>query len=319
MVRALPGKGEMTDNVLSLPLNRVLPDPEQPRQRFDPEAMERLKAAIYTVGQLHPIRVRFTDEGWMIVDGQRRWLALCALAKEHPNEPQFQTIRAVEGDAGLDNERSMRLSVQVLSNCGEDLTPMEKARALDEISNAEPELSAEDLAQRLGVPKGQVQFLQQLACAPAFIQELARGTNREALPLWNLITLIRLLRKLRKWDDQQFRNSTGAHERVAEREVKRLAARAVEERWGKRKLQMEADRVVRRVTGETVAKEQRDKGSSLDRVRRVLADLGGLPEDERGEVISLLKSTLDQLEPETNRSAGRASRKAAQRDAGGAS
>jgi hypothetical protein len=63
-------------------------------------AMERLKAAIYTVDQLHPIRVRFTDEGWMIVDGQRRWLALCAPAKEHPNEPQFQTIRALQGATG---------------------------------------------------------------------------------------------------------------------------------------------------------------------------------------------------------------------------
>src|SRR5688500_420107 len=77
------GDGEVTSTVLAPPLNRFLPDPEQPRQQFDSEAMERLKAAIYAVGQLHRIRVRFTDEGWMIVDGQRRWLALCALAKEH--------------------------------------------------------------------------------------------------------------------------------------------------------------------------------------------------------------------------------------------
>ncbi len=60
--------------------------------------MERLKNAILAVGQLQPIRVRRVEEGFMIVDGQRRWLAMCSLAKQYPDDERFRRIRAYEGD-----------------------------------------------------------------------------------------------------------------------------------------------------------------------------------------------------------------------------
>src|SRR5688572_32378870 len=172
----------MTKNeILSLSLDEVLPDPEQPRQHFDREAMDRLKGAIFAVGQLQPIRVRRLEEGFMIVDGQRRWLAMCSLAKQHPEDDRFRRIRAYESDE-LDQAAPSRRVVQVLSNIGEDLTPTEKAAALEEVAGAEPNLSPEELGNRLGVPKGQVVFLRQLASAPAFIKEF--GTGSEPLPLW---------------------------------------------------------------------------------------------------------------------------------------
>ena len=42
----------MTNQILSLALDEVTPDPEQPRQHFDREAMERLKGAILAVGSM---------------------------------------------------------------------------------------------------------------------------------------------------------------------------------------------------------------------------------------------------------------------------
>src|SRR5688572_8574175 len=179
----------MTKQIMSVALDEVVPDPEQPRQHFDREAMERLKRAIQEVGQLQPIRVRRVGEQWMIVDGQRRWLSLCSLAKQFPNDERFQTIGAFVGDE-LDEARASRLAVQVLSNCGEDLTPIEKAEALEEIRKAEPELSVDELAGRLGVPKGQIQFLKQLGSAPDFIKLMGAGSRESpAQPLWNLVTL----------------------------------------------------------------------------------------------------------------------------------
>jgi ParB/RepB/Spo0J family partition protein len=190
----------MTSEIKSLSIDDVLPDPDQPRRYFDREALDRLKAAIFSVGQLNPIRVRRVDDRWMIVDGQRRWLAITALRKQYPDDSRFASIQSYVG-GDLDEEVSSRRVVQVLSNVSADLTPSEKADVLHELLHGEPKLSIDEAAQRLGLAKGQALFLRQLAGAPAFIRDLGRGADGAALPLWNLVTLVRLHRKLRKWDD----------------------------------------------------------------------------------------------------------------------
>ena len=49
-------------NAVEISVDRIGPDPDQPREVFDPEALERLAASLKTKGQLQPIRVRW-DEG----------------------------------------------------------------------------------------------------------------------------------------------------------------------------------------------------------------------------------------------------------------
>src|SRR5688572_24177243 len=132
----------MTKQIMSVALDEVVPDPEQPRQHFDREAMERLKRAIQEVGQLQPIRVRRVGDQWMIVDGQRRWLSLCSLAKQFPEDGRFQEIRIYAGDE-LDETTSTRRIVQVLSNVSADLTPTEKAEVLKELERESPDMGAE--------------------------------------------------------------------------------------------------------------------------------------------------------------------------------
>ncbi len=280
----------MTNEIMVLSLDEVVPDPEQPRQYFDREAMERLRAGILSVGQLQPIRVRRVGKRWMIVDGQRRWLSLCSLAKQFPEDERFRTISAFVGGE-LDEDRASRLAVQVLSNCGEDLRPTEKAAALLEIRRAEPKLKVEEIGRRLGVPTGQVQLLQQLATASNFLKEL--GSGAEALPLWNLVTLVRVHRKLRKWDDEQFREREGAHERVADREVRKLGERAREGSWGKRRLQAEAERLVVRITRNEERAEA--KREPLASIRMWLSRVDDLPEGERDQLCELLRGALDRL------------------------
>ena len=66
---------------------RVAPDPDQPRTRFDDEAIERLASSLKGAGQLAPIQVRWSDERqrWLIIAGERRWRAarLAGLAEVH--------------------------------------------------------------------------------------------------------------------------------------------------------------------------------------------------------------------------------------------
>ena len=58
-------------------IDMVVPDAQQPRTEFSPEAIDRLAASIREQGQLTPIRVRWSDKigKWLIIAGERRWRA----------------------------------------------------------------------------------------------------------------------------------------------------------------------------------------------------------------------------------------------------
>ena len=59
-----------------LPLHRVEPNPEQPRQDFDQEELEALSESIRQHGIIQPLTVRETGEGYyQIIAGERRWRA----------------------------------------------------------------------------------------------------------------------------------------------------------------------------------------------------------------------------------------------------
>ncbi len=49
-------------NVADIPTDKVIPDADQPRKEFDPDALERLAESLKQRGQLQTIRVRW-DEG----------------------------------------------------------------------------------------------------------------------------------------------------------------------------------------------------------------------------------------------------------------
>src|SRR5260370_27197197 len=60
-----------------IPLESITPNPRQPRQIFDDEALAELAESIEVVGLLQPIVVRRAGEGrYEIVMGERRWAAL---------------------------------------------------------------------------------------------------------------------------------------------------------------------------------------------------------------------------------------------------
>ncbi|RGP35856.1 ParB/RepB/Spo0J family partition protein [Pseudotabrizicola alkalilacus] len=60
-----------------LPIERVLPNPNQPRRDFDPALLEELAASIRAKGIIQPLVVRAMSGGrtYQIVAGERRWRA----------------------------------------------------------------------------------------------------------------------------------------------------------------------------------------------------------------------------------------------------
>ena len=66
------GDGLGGRRVIDVPLDRLRPDPDQPRRHFDDETIEELAQSMAMVGQLQAIGVRKSADFWDIVYGERR-------------------------------------------------------------------------------------------------------------------------------------------------------------------------------------------------------------------------------------------------------
>lgn len=58
-----------------IPVSQITPNPQQPRQVFDEEALAELAASVSEVGLLQPIVVRKAGRGYELIMGERRWRA----------------------------------------------------------------------------------------------------------------------------------------------------------------------------------------------------------------------------------------------------
>ena len=64
-----------TAGVREIPIEHVQPNPDQPRRRFDSEALAELAESIREKGVLQPLLVRERGDLFEIVAGERRWRA----------------------------------------------------------------------------------------------------------------------------------------------------------------------------------------------------------------------------------------------------
>ena len=106
------------DPPITLPIGRVEPREDQPRQQFDRDALEELMESIRQYGLIQPITVRPLDSGYyQIIAGERRWRAAReAGLTEVP-------VRVIEAD----DRRAMELAL-VENLQREDLNPIEEAK-----------------------------------------------------------------------------------------------------------------------------------------------------------------------------------------------
>ncbi len=63
------------DEVISVPVEKIRPNRNQPRKDFQQEPLSELEESIRKHGLLQPIVVRRADNGYEIVAGERRWRA----------------------------------------------------------------------------------------------------------------------------------------------------------------------------------------------------------------------------------------------------
>ncbi len=156
-------------NAAEIPVDRIVPDPGQPREEFGPEALDRLADSLKARGQLQPIRVRW-DEGqeqYVIICGERRWRAA--------RRAGLATVACVIADGPVD--AGEMLALQMIENCvREDLRPIEQARAFRALIDRNG-WSARQVARELGVDQSNVvRALALLDLPPAVRDQVERGS-----------------------------------------------------------------------------------------------------------------------------------------------
>ncbi len=123
----------------SLPVSQVEPGLNQPRKRFESEALADLTESIRTHGIIQPITVRKLSSGYyQIIAGERRWRAAKAAGLEE--------IPAVIIEA--DDRKVMELGL-IENLQREDLNPVEEAKGY-RVLIQEHGLTQEEVAQRMG-------------------------------------------------------------------------------------------------------------------------------------------------------------------------
>lgn len=108
---------------MQIPIDRVLPNPDQPRTIFDEEKLSSLAETIKSKGQIHPILVDKAPDGYYIlIDGERRLRAMILLGKK--------TIRAEIREQVSDD----RLELALISNIQKaSMGPVDEARAYEKL------------------------------------------------------------------------------------------------------------------------------------------------------------------------------------------
>ena len=145
--------------IREVPLDRILPNPAQPRLSYEEDSLTELADSIREHGVLQPILVRPIGGRYELIAGERRWRA-SGLAER-------DTIPAIV----VDFDEETALEVSIIENLQrEDVSPLEEAAMYRKMTDLG--YSVRQLAQKIGKDKGYVENRLRLADAPAEVREL---------------------------------------------------------------------------------------------------------------------------------------------------
>lgn len=131
--------------LVEVPVSAIEPNPRQPRQVMDEEAMAELVASIKAVGLLQPVVVRHMGDGsYQLVMGERRWRASTEAGLDViPAIVRETTDDALLRDALLENLHRAQLN------------PLEEAAAYQQLLD-DFDSTHDELAQRIGRSRSQI-------------------------------------------------------------------------------------------------------------------------------------------------------------------
>ncbi len=161
ILAASPSNADTGPDLRDLPVELISANPNQPRRRFDDEALLALAESIRVRGVLQPVLVRSVAGGtYELVAGERRWRAAQMAGLE--------TIPAVVRA----HDEADSLEIALIENMArEDLNPVEEARACSMLVD-ELGLTREEIGRRVGRSRVAVSNLMRLLDLPDDVLDL---------------------------------------------------------------------------------------------------------------------------------------------------
>jgi ParB family chromosome partitioning protein len=147
--------------VTQIPVDQIIPNPRQPRARFDPDQLAELAASIREHGVIQPLLVTQGDgpEQYILIAGERRLLAA--------RQEGLETIPAIIREASQEEMVELALVENVQRS---DLSPLEAAEAYRQLSE-DFRLSHEEIAARVGKSRVAVTNTLRLLKLPTTVQQ----------------------------------------------------------------------------------------------------------------------------------------------------
>lgn len=167
-----------TAHFAELPLDSITPNPRQPREVFDEDALAELVASIVEVGLLQPVVVRpLGEERYELIMGERRWRAC--------REAGLETIPAI---VRATEDEKLLLDALLENLHRAQLNPLEEAAAYDQLLK-DFDCTHDELADRIGRSRSQVSNTLRLLKLSSGVQRrvaagvLSAGHARALLPV----------------------------------------------------------------------------------------------------------------------------------------
>lgn len=196
---------------IRIPIDRIDPNPLQPRSVFQPDRLRELAQSIDANGIIQPLIVRQNGERYELVAGERRWRA--------SRMAGLTEVPVVVVNTSTDH----LLEVSLIENIQrEDLNPIEVAQAFDKL-HREHQLSHEDIARRTGKDRSTVTNMLRLLKLPPDIQLLLA---EHRLSMGHAKALLGLSDP----EDQRQLAEKASAQGLSVRQVERMVQKATEDR-----------------------------------------------------------------------------------------
>ncbi|MCL1937196.1 MAG: ParB/RepB/Spo0J family partition protein [Candidatus Azobacteroides sp.] len=148
-----------SSSINEIMLSKIVPNPDQPRQVFDEDALDELTTSIKSLGLVQPITLReIGDDKYQIISGERRYRASLKAGLE--------TVPAYVKKASDENVMEMALIENIQR---EDLNAIEIALAFQTLIEIY-HLTQEKLSERIGMKRATIANFLRLLKLPAEIQ-----------------------------------------------------------------------------------------------------------------------------------------------------
>ncbi len=159
-------QGKTPEKIREVEVASVKPNPFQPRETFDPIALNELKQSIAENGMIQPVTVRIAGDGYELIAGERRLRAVSELG--HRYVPAY--VLEIESDQQM-------IEMALIENIQrENLNPIDEANGYQTLLT-ECNLTQEEVAKRVGKDRSTVTNFLRLLKLPDKVQESL--TNEE--------------------------------------------------------------------------------------------------------------------------------------------